>query len=58
MESPEVIMLSSDESKGSYGQGSVEEDMWSSGLRTNNSSDLDYKPRKGRGGNKQTVMGA
>jgi len=52
VESPEVIMLSSDELEGSYGKGSVEEDTWSSGPETNNSSDPDYKPRKERGGNK------
>jgi len=45
-------MLSSDESKGSHGKGSVEEDTWSSGSETNNSSDPDYKPRNGRGRNK------
>ena len=52
VESPEVIMLSSDESEGSHNQGSIEESTWSSGSKTNNSSDLDYKPRKGQGGNK------
>jgi len=52
VESPEVIMISSDESEGSHGKGSVEEDTWSSGSKTNNTSDPDYKPRKGRGRNK------
>ena len=47
VESPEVIMLSSDESKGSHSQGSIEENTWSSGPETNNNSDPDYKPRKG-----------
>ena len=51
VESLEVIMLSSDESEGSYDKGSVEKDMWSSLPVTNNSSDPDYKP-KGRGKNK------
>jgi len=49
MESPKVIMLSSDESEGSHGKGSVEEGTWSSGSEMNNSSDPDYKPGKGRG---------
>jgi len=52
VESPEVLMLSSDESESSHGKGSIEEDTWSSGLETNNSSDHDYKSRKGRGRNK------
>ena len=58
VESPEVIMLSSDETEGDemvghgHGKGFAEEDTWSSGSETSNSSDPDFKPRKGRGRNK------
>ena len=58
VESPEVIVLSSDEAEGDeimskHGKGSEEEeDTWSSGSETNNSSDPDFKPRRGRGGRK------
>ena len=57
VESPEVIMLSSDEAEddemvGKHGKGSEGEDTWSSGSETNNSSDPDFKPRRGRGRSK------
>ena len=59
VESPEVVVLSSDEaedeeivSKPSKGSEEEEEDTWSSGSETNNSSDPDFKPRRGRGGRK------
>jgi len=57
VESPEVIVLSSDEVEddemvGNHGKGSEEEDTWSFGLKTNNSSDPNFKPREGRGRNK------
>ena len=59
MESPEVIVLSSDEaedeeivSKPSKGYEEEKEDTWSFGFETNNSSDPDFKPRRGRGGRK------
>jgi hypothetical protein len=58
VESPEVVVLSSDEagdeeivSKPSNGSGK-EEDTWSSGSETNNSSDPDFNPRRRRGGRK------
>jgi len=57
VESPEVIVLSSgetedDEMMGEHGKSLEEEDTWSSGSETNNSSDPDFKPRRGRGRNK------
>jgi len=58
VEWPDVIMLSSDETEGDDmvgngdGKGSAQEDTWSSELETSNSSDPDFKPRRGRGRNK------
>uniref|UniRef100_A0A7C9DLF8 Uncharacterized protein n=1 Tax=Opuntia streptacantha TaxID=393608 RepID=A0A7C9DLF8_OPUST len=58
VESPELIVLSSDEAEDAeivskHGKGSEEEeDTWSSGSETNNSSDPDFKRRRGRGGRK------
>jgi len=44
-----VIILSLDETED---KGSIEEDTWSFGSETSNSSDPDFKTRKGRGRSK------
>jgi len=57
VESPEIFMLSSNDTEGNdivanQGQGSIEEDTWSSGIETSNSNDPDFEPSRRRGRNK------
>ena len=61
VESPDVIMLSTNETEGdemvdNQGKGFIEEDTWSSGPKSSNSSDPHFEPRRERGRNRWTIL--